>query len=172
MELLMSIISLITSCVSAAAKITHTDIHTHTDTHLESYSLIYFIGINGWLPERQRQDITLNRTVSYRGLRDTNLEMDLVNEFLNKEFIGGLKVTSTLTDVTIARHGALVCGVKRHLHRIHNEAAGDFGCAPSRGRPSDQSEGVIRMVSSTSLKSFSRTYPVGSSGAVRSSLTA
>ena len=57
--------------------------------------------------------------------------MDLVNEFLNKEFIGGLKGTSTLTDVTIARHGALVGGVKRHLRRIYNEAAGDFGCARS-----------------------------------------
>jgi hypothetical protein len=44
--------------------------------------------VNGWLPERLRNDLIWNRTVNMRGERDSNDEADLVNEFLNREFKG------------------------------------------------------------------------------------
>ena len=72
--------------------------------------------------------------------------MDLVNEFLNKEFITGLKGTSTLSEVTVARHGALVGGVKRQLRRIYDEAAGDIGRGPSRGRSCDPTDDILKMI--------------------------
>ncbi|CAG2241196.1 unnamed protein product [Mytilus edulis] len=44
-------------------------------------------GINGWLPKKQN-GLIWNRTVNYRGGAGHNLEMDLMNEFLNREFKG------------------------------------------------------------------------------------
>jgi hypothetical protein len=45
-------------------------------------------GINGWLPQRLQKDLLWNRTVNLTGGAGKNLEMDLVNEMLNKEFKG------------------------------------------------------------------------------------
>lgn len=55
------------------------------------YSETCDLGINGWLPMRLAKDIIHNRTVNIVGGPGRNLEMDLVNEFLNNKFKGKCK---------------------------------------------------------------------------------
>ena len=52
------------------------------------YSETCVVGINGWFPTRLAKDIIHNRTVNIVGGSGRNLEMDLVNEFLNNKFKG------------------------------------------------------------------------------------
>ena len=55
------------------------------------FILFYFVkGLNGWLPERLRMDLIWNRTVNLTGGESANNQINLVDEFLNKEFKGTL----------------------------------------------------------------------------------
>jgi hypothetical protein len=47
-----------------------------------------FTGVNGWLPARLGHDLIHNRTANLRGGCGNNIALDLVNEFLNREFKG------------------------------------------------------------------------------------
>lgn len=46
------------------------------------------LGMNGWWPKRLRHEIKWNRTANLRGGHGNNLELDLVNEFQNRNFKG------------------------------------------------------------------------------------
>lgn len=52
---------------------------------------MFNLGIEGWLPERLAFDSVWNRTVNLAGGPGRNMEADIVNEFLNKEFKGRKK---------------------------------------------------------------------------------
>lgn len=64
------------------------------DNHYKYFILAHRLltSINGWKPRRIIEDLTWNRTVNLKGGAGHNNEMDLVNEFLNREFKGKLKV--------------------------------------------------------------------------------
>ena len=51
-------------------------------------NLIRVLDIAGCQPHRMHQTIIFNMTVNLRGGPGNNLEMDLVNEFMNRDFIG------------------------------------------------------------------------------------
>ena len=51
-------------------------------------STYVFAGVRGFYPERIRKEITWNRVANLAGGAGNNLELDLINEFLNKEFKG------------------------------------------------------------------------------------
>lgn len=59
---------------------------------INSHNFISFLGISGWLPLRLQKDMLWNRTVNLSGGPGKNLEMDLVNEMLNKEFRGNKEI--------------------------------------------------------------------------------
>ena len=48
-----------------------------------------FKGIEGYLPENLRSDLTWNRVANVSGRPGANVGLDLVNEFLNNDFKGG-----------------------------------------------------------------------------------
>ena len=52
------------------------------------YRCTCLTGVAGWLPERLAMDSVWNRTVNLAGGPGRNLECDIVNEFLNREFKG------------------------------------------------------------------------------------
>ncbi|VDI42943.1 Hypothetical predicted protein [Mytilus galloprovincialis] len=58
--------------------------HHHPKYFILGHRLI--AGVSGWLPDRLRQDLIWNRTVNYRGGQSNNIEMGMMNEFLNREF--------------------------------------------------------------------------------------
>jgi hypothetical protein len=47
---------------------------------------IPFLGINGWLPNRIKEELIWNSTANLTGKEGGNLGLDLVNEFLNNDF--------------------------------------------------------------------------------------
>jgi hypothetical protein len=47
---------------------------------------IPFLGINGWLPSRIKEELIWNSTANLTGKEGGNLGLDLVNEFLNNDF--------------------------------------------------------------------------------------
>jgi hypothetical protein len=47
---------------------------------------IPFLGINGWLPNRIKEELIWNSTANLTGKEGGNLGLDLVNEFLNNEW--------------------------------------------------------------------------------------
>jgi hypothetical protein len=51
-------------------------------------SYVHVSDVNGWLSDRQAEDLTWNRTVNIRGGAGHNVAMDKMNEFLNNEFKG------------------------------------------------------------------------------------
>ncbi|XP_056022213.1 uncharacterized protein LOC130055054 [Ostrea edulis] len=76
-------------------------------------------GISGWLPLRLQKDLLWNRTVNLSGGPGKNLEMDLVNEMLNKEFKESLKdAGGNLTVETVSRHSQLVGHLGRKLDKF------------------------------------------------------
>ncbi|CAG2191195.1 unnamed protein product [Mytilus edulis] len=96
-------------------------------THHPKYFILahrLIAGVNGFLPTKLREDIIWNRTVNYTGGRGSNLEMDLVNEFLNKDFINSLHMTGKMTDETIDRHGKIVGGLKTEINSIYDTMTG------------------------------------------------
>ncbi|XP_062602465.1 uncharacterized protein LOC134264190 [Saccostrea cucullata] len=81
-------------------------------------------GIEGWLPERLRMDSIWNRTVNLTAGPGRNMEADIVNEFLNKEFKDSLKdAGGNLTVETVARHSQMVGSFGKTLDKIFMEAA-------------------------------------------------
>jgi hypothetical protein len=66
---------------------------------INSYGIIYCLGVNGWLSERQAADLQWNRTVNLRGGPGHNIAMDKVNEFMNNEFKGGYTKTQVKTHI-------------------------------------------------------------------------
>ena len=60
--------------------------HNHPKYRVLAHRLLAYAG--GWLPPRLAEEVVWNRTVNLCGKRNTNLEMDLVNEFINGEFKG------------------------------------------------------------------------------------
>ena len=46
------------------------------------------VGVNGFYPPRIQEEITWNRVTNLKGGAGHNLELDLVNEFMNNEFKG------------------------------------------------------------------------------------
>jgi hypothetical protein len=98
------------------------------------------------LPARLKEDVIWNRTVNYRGKENTNLEMDLVNEYLNREFVTDLKSKGNLTEETVARHGAMVGSVKKGLRKVYAEVAGENAWGASVGGKVDTEAVVLAMV--------------------------
>ncbi|XP_071122550.1 uncharacterized protein, partial [Mytilus edulis] len=92
--------------------------------HIDCVKIDKIPGVNGFLPTKLRQDMIWNRTVNYTGGRGSNLEMDLVNEFLNKDFINSLHMTGKMTDETIDRHGKIVGGLKTEINSIYDTMTG------------------------------------------------
>ncbi|XP_061162619.1 uncharacterized protein LOC133171838 [Saccostrea echinata] len=80
-------------------------------------------GVAGWLPERLAMDSIWNRTVNLAGGPGRNLECDMVNEFLNKEFKESLKdAGGNLTEETIHRHSQLAGGLGRVIDKAYAES--------------------------------------------------
>ena len=50
--------------------------------------MIYFAGMVGWWPPRLCAEVKWNRTANVVGGWGNNLELDLINEFLNADFKG------------------------------------------------------------------------------------
>eukprot|EP00105_Crassostrea_gigas_P043801 XP_019927949.1 PREDICTED: uncharacterized protein LOC105340967 [Crassostrea gigas] len=81
-------------------------------------------GIEGWLPERLAFDSVWNRTVNLAGGPGRNMEADIVNEFLNKEFKDSLRdAGGNITDETVARHSQMVGSFGKTLDKIFLGAA-------------------------------------------------
>ncbi|XP_052223855.1 uncharacterized protein LOC127839505 [Dreissena polymorpha] len=79
-----------------------------------------FPAINGWLPERLRNDLIWNRTVNLRGGIGNNLEADLVNEFLNREFKESISsVGARTTADTLERHGKIAGGFSTEVQETY-----------------------------------------------------
>jgi hypothetical protein len=74
-----------------------TYIHWNFVKYVKIYSLSfqllqYISGVNGWLPERLRNEMMWNSTANLVGKPGHNIALDLVNEFLNNEFKGKYKL--------------------------------------------------------------------------------
>ena len=52
--------------------------------------ILLIIGVAGWLPPRQANEVTWNRTCNVVGGPGHNLALDLKNEFDNKDFTGDI----------------------------------------------------------------------------------
>ncbi|CAG2228936.1 unnamed protein product [Mytilus edulis] len=91
--------------------------HHHPKYLIPGHRLL--TSINGWLPENQQNDLIWNRTVNYRGGAGHNLEMDLMNEFLNREFKDRIGSSANmLTEDVIARHAQLSGGIDQTLDSL------------------------------------------------------
>ncbi|WAR07742.1 YNG1-like protein [Mya arenaria] len=78
------------------------------------------LAVNGWQTERVRNDLMWNRTVNIHGGAGSNIEADLVNEFLNREFKDSMRsVGSKATSDTLARHGTLAGGLGKEISKIY-----------------------------------------------------
>ncbi|VDI51316.1 Hypothetical predicted protein [Mytilus galloprovincialis] len=73
----------------------------------------------GWLTERLKNDLIWNRTVNYRGGQSNNIEMDMMNEFLNREFKDRIdSAASALTPDVLKRHSILAGGKGNDIDKI------------------------------------------------------
>ncbi|XP_060588189.1 uncharacterized protein LOC132743654 [Ruditapes philippinarum] len=98
----------------------------HTKYFILGHRLI--TALNGWLPEGLRFDLTWNRTVNLHGGRNRNDEMDLVNEFLNREFKDSIKTAgSKYSKETLDRHGRLAGGLGTAIQEIYSSLVGGSG---------------------------------------------
>uniref|UniRef100_A0A8W8IKI6 Zinc finger PHD-type domain-containing protein n=1 Tax=Magallana gigas TaxID=29159 RepID=A0A8W8IKI6_MAGGI len=80
-------------------------------------------GVSGWLPERLAMDSMWNRTVNLAGGPGRNLECDIVNEFLNKEFKESLKdAGGNLTEETVHRHSQMAGSLGRVIDKVYAES--------------------------------------------------
>ena len=52
------------------------------------HTIINSVEVSGCVPERIQKNLVWNRTAQLKGGANCNLELDLVNEFLNRNFKG------------------------------------------------------------------------------------
>ena len=53
---------------------------------VSAFNVGLVLGVRGWAPVRHQQDLTWNHTVNLSGGAGHCLEMDLDNEFCNRDF--------------------------------------------------------------------------------------
>ena len=51
------------------------------------HTIIVFVEVSGCVPEWIQKNLVWNQTANLKGGANCNLELDLVNEFLNRDFI-------------------------------------------------------------------------------------
>ncbi|XP_076101214.1 uncharacterized protein LOC143071009 [Mytilus galloprovincialis] len=91
--------------------------HHHPKYFILGHRLV--AGVSGWLTERLKNDLIWNRTVNYRGGQRNNIEMDMMNEFLNREFKDRIdSAASALTSDVLKRHSILAGGIGNDIDKI------------------------------------------------------
>lgn len=84
--------------------------------------------VQGWLPQRLRNELIWNRTANLQGKKGHNIALDLVNEFLNKDFKENLKSGKGHYNIkNVERASQLVGTLGKDLDKVYqSQVAGTY----------------------------------------------
>ncbi|CAC5388947.1 unnamed protein product [Mytilus coruscus] len=105
------------------------------------------ISVNGWLPEKLKNDLIYNRTVNYGGGMGRNLPQDFMNEILNRLFKDILDAAKgRYTKTTIQRCGQIVGPLGEALDSVFDSQIIEKELKRHRRRESNRDKNVERMI--------------------------
>ncbi|VDI05718.1 Hypothetical predicted protein [Mytilus galloprovincialis] len=105
------------------------------------------VSVNGWLPEKLKNDLIYNRTVNYGGGMGRNLPQDFMNEILNRLFKDILDAAKgRYTKTTIQRCGQIVGPLGEALDSVFDSQIIEKELYRHRRRESNRDKNVERMI--------------------------